>query len=70
VALDRRTRTAARGLLFRVETAPAGLILNATLEGALDEKADLPLLRAAVKTLLWAGADSSRGLGGCRWEME
>jgi CRISPR/Cas system CSM-associated protein Csm3 (group 7 of RAMP superfamily) len=69
VAIDRKTRTARPGHLFRTECAPAGLKLRATLTGDLDEETEVPLLRAAVKTLGWLGADSSRGLGGCRCEL-
>lgn len=69
VAIDRRTRTASARLLFRIETAPAGLTLQATLTGDLDESTETPLLKAAVKTLRWLGADSSRGLGGCQCHL-
>jgi len=66
--IERKMRVANRGSLFRTECAPERLKLTASIEGDLSDD-ERGLLQGAVKTLRWLGADSSRGLGGCRCSL-
>jgi CRISPR/Cas system CSM-associated protein Csm3 (group 7 of RAMP superfamily) len=68
VAIDRRQRTSRHGQLMQSECAPDGLLLRATISGDLTAE-ELTLLRGAVKSLLYFGSGSARGMGRCRCSL-
>ena len=67
-AIDRKLRTVKRQHLFTTETVPA-LKFQAAIEGKL-EPSDEELLVQCALVLTHFGADSSRGLGQCRYMLE
>jgi hypothetical protein len=75
-AISRGLRVAEPGLRYSAECAPEGLILRARLEGDFDkaeegeiDKPEEQLLRAACRTMRFAGGGSARGLGGCQCRL-
>jgi CRISPR/Cas system CSM-associated protein Csm3 (group 7 of RAMP superfamily) len=72
-AIGRGLGVAEPGLRYSAECSPEGLILRARLEGDFDkaveadkDKPEERLLRAACRTIRFAGGGSARGLGGCQ----
>jgi CRISPR/Cas system CSM-associated protein Csm3 (group 7 of RAMP superfamily) len=67
-AIERARRVVKKDHLFTTEVAPAMTFVG-SIEGALEQE-DWELLRQCALVLTHFGADGSRGLGRCRYELE
>jgi CRISPR/Cas system CSM-associated protein Csm3 (group 7 of RAMP superfamily) len=68
VGLSRSLRTAQEDILYTVETYPdsPALMFQGKVQGALEERRDVALLVAALRTVNTLGGNRSRGLGWCQ----